>query len=563
MDTIKAVYDGLPPKSLAAAAVLVVTSVLIFTRILSGLQGRAGPRQPRTVPYWIPWLGHSLSFARNHIDFLKRTRDRLNEPVFGILIGGAKHHVVMSPSMIKSALSFRGITAVPLVHHVSQKVFGDRGAFQKLHPTDPHVFHHNIQAQFMHEPSLSQTSATTARFIEREAPNLVTFCPAVIDQMPWERPGDVTVIEGTDRPACEVDFFELIRYFVGTATTTSIFGQAILEAFPTLLNDIWSIDNQFTTLSMGPPRWLTPGISRAYVARDRLLDILTVFHHAILLWDEGKDIPMEFRDLRDVEDVSEPVKKRVRMAKDLGLSPEESAPAHLSLLWAMNGNSPNIVFYHLLRLYSDAGLLEAVRNEIASAVHVSRPSREETGFPILEAPRISIDIDKLSECHLLRATFYETLRLDSAGLSFRQLTADLTLAESEEEAKCAGQSSPRSYDLKNGELIVIPHGVLHNNPTQFPNPEKFDPLRFIQTDPETGERRAHLDGMAPFGGGMPAGKGQAFAEKEILAMSAAIVSLWQVTPAGGKKEFAIPEHKISSAAFLPKNDIRVRISSRF
>ncbi|KAL2845448.1 cytochrome P450 [Aspergillus pseudoustus] len=560
MNTLQAVYDGLPPKSLAVAAIFVVAAVLILTRILSGLQGRAGLGRPRTVPYWIPWIGHSVSFARNHIDFLERARNRLNDPVFRILMAGAKHNVVMSPSMIKSVLSFRGITTAPVIQHFSQKIFGDRGAFQKMDPSDLRVFHHSIPTQFMHEPSLSQTSTAAARFIEREAPNLVTFCPAVIDQMPWERPGDVTVIDGTDRPTCEVDFFELIRYFVGTTTTTSIFGQAILETFPTLLNDIWSIDNQFATLSMGPPRWLTPAISRAYVARDRLLDILTVFHHAILLWDEGKDIPMEFRDLRDLEDVSEPIKKRVRMAKDLGLSPKESAPAHLSLLWAMNGNSPNIVFYHLLRLYADPSLLEAIRKEIASVVKVSRPSREETGFPILEAPRISIDKDKLSKCHLLRATFYETLRLDSAGLSFRKLTADLTVAETGEEAKTAGQPSPRSYDLKNGELIVIPHGVLHSNPTIFTNPQKFDPLRFIQTDPKTGQRRAKLDGMTPFGGGMPACKGQAFAEKKILALSAAIVSLWQVEPAGGKKEFAIPEHRISNAAFLPKNDIRVRIS---
>ncbi|KAL4875549.1 RNA12 protein-domain-containing protein [Aspergillus karnatakaensis] len=571
MNTIQTAYNKLQPKELALIALPLFIFVVIVTRITSGFQSRpvssresAQPSRPRTVPYWIPWLGHSIQFTRNHIVFLDNARNQLNESVFGIVMGGAKHNVVMSPSMIKAVLSFRGITSAPLVHHISKKIFGDRGAFEKLNASDHHAYVHNIPNQFMHEPSLSQTSLAAARFLERETPNLVTFCPAVIDQMPWERPVDIKVLEGNaDRQACEVDLFSLIRYFVGTVTTTSLFGGAILETFPDLLKDIWAIDDQFATLSLGPPRYLTPGISAAYVARDRLLDILTVFHQASLLWDEGKDLPVDFRDLRDLEDVSEPIKKRVRKSKELGLSPKESAPAHLSLLWAMNGNSPPLVFYHLLRLYAEPTLLGEIRKEVAPFLKVSRPTREETGFPILEAPRISIDINGLSDsCELLKATYYEALRLDSAGLSFRQLTADLTITETEEEAKRAGRATLQSYSLKSGELVLMPHGVLHNDPVHFPNPHHFDPTRFLQTDPITGKKVAKADNMTPFGGGAPACKGRAFAEKKILAVSAAILSLWEIEPVNGK-EFKIPEHKISSAAFLPKNDIKVRLSPRY
>ncbi|KAL4952868.1 RNA12 protein-domain-containing protein [Aspergillus filifer] len=569
MHTIREAYEGLELNSVIQTTLLASVVIIIATRMFSGFQSYAArepetaqPRRPRIVPYWIPWFGHSLSLARNHIDFLESAKTSLNEAVFSIVMGGARHNVVMSPSMIKSVLTFRGVTTAPLVKHISEKILGDRGAFEKLSASDHQVFVHNIPNQFMHEPSLTHTSTAAGRFIERETPNLVTFCAAAIDQMLWERPADVAVVEGTQQPTCEVDFFALIRHFVGTATTSSLFGQAILDTFPNLLEDIWSMDDQFATLSMGPPRYLTPGISKAYIARDKLLDTLAVFHQALLLWDEGKDIPMDFRDLRDLDDVSEPIKNRVRKAKELGLSPRESAPAHLALLWAMNGNSPNIVFYHLLRLYTNRTLMEDIRKEIAPFVQVSRPTREETGFPILEAPRLSIDVDKLETCELLKASFYETLRLDSAGLSFRQLTSDLTVTETEEEAKIAGRSSQRSYFLKKDDLLIIPHGVVHNDPTYFSNPNQFDHLRFLKTDPVTGERRAKFDTMTPFGGGMPACKGRAFAEKKILALSAAIISIWQVTGAKGK-ELKIPEHKISSAAFLPKNDIRVRISSRF
>ncbi len=81
MDTIQTAYAGLQLKLLPVAVVFISTCVLILTRILSGLQSYARKtkdtkqvRRPRTVPHWIPWLGHSLSFARNHIYFLEKAR---------------------------------------------------------------------------------------------------------------------------------------------------------------------------------------------------------------------------------------------------------------------------------------------------------------------------------------------------------------------------------------------------------------------------------------------------------------------------------------------------------
>lgn len=81
MNTIQTAYAGLQLKSLPLAVVLISTCILILTRILSGLQNYARKtkdtkqvRRPKAVPHWIPWFGHSVSFARNHIDFLEKAR---------------------------------------------------------------------------------------------------------------------------------------------------------------------------------------------------------------------------------------------------------------------------------------------------------------------------------------------------------------------------------------------------------------------------------------------------------------------------------------------------------
>lgn len=75
------IYEGLTVKSLAQAAIFILICALVLTRIFSGFQSLSGKtrdseylRRPRIVPYWIPWLGHGISFARDHINFLEKAK---------------------------------------------------------------------------------------------------------------------------------------------------------------------------------------------------------------------------------------------------------------------------------------------------------------------------------------------------------------------------------------------------------------------------------------------------------------------------------------------------------
>ncbi|RLL96231.1 hypothetical protein CFD26_100710 [Aspergillus turcosus] len=484
----------------------------------------------------------------------------MNEAVFGIILGGAKHDIIVSPSLTKAVLASRGTSSTALINYALEKVWGDKGAMRNLSATDHHIIHHNIPNLFMREPYLTEASNAAKDIIERETPSLVTFCRSMVDQAPWERRSEAEVIDGQEKPTAEVNLFALVRNFVGHISTSVAMGQAFLEAYPDLLDDMWDFDNRFPALSLGAPRWLPlPGLSAAYAARDRILDALAAYHQAFVSWDEGIDPGVKFRDL---DDVSEPMKQRIRKFKELGLSPRSSAPGHLSLFWALNANSPNIVFWHILRIYSDPALLEEIRNEIAPFAKVHKPSREETGFPFQEPPKLSLDPDGLfRSCLLLRASFYETMRLDSAGLSFCEVTSDLTVTESPEDAAAAGLAQPRTYRIEKGGNIAMAHGVVQKDPQYFSNPEQFDPLRFIVTDPDTGAKKADMHTIYPFGGGGSCCKGRAFAERTILLSTAAIISMWDIEPASGK-DFTIPGHRPSSGAFLPKNDIRARLRMR-
>ncbi|RAL04981.1 cytochrome P450 [Aspergillus ibericus CBS 121593] len=558
-DLLRLVRDGLARIGWPALVAILV-SICVLTRLITGFQSRlrgspeAGhPRPVRTVPYWLPWLGHGPAFAWDHVSLIQKSRCSMKEPVFGIYMGGTKHHVVVSPSMVNAVFTARGTSSTDLINYALEKIFGDRGVIRNLNPVDHHALNHNVPNLLMREPFLTEGTKTATRLIEREIPNLVTNCRSIVDQTLWERGSQTVVIDGEDSLSCEANLFALIRRFVGHVTTAIFMGEALLEAFPTLLEDVFALDNQFVALSMGVPRLVHPGVSAAHAARTRLLDALTAYHRAFVAWDDGIDPGLTFRDL---DDISEPQKERIRKCKELGLSARASAPTHLSLLWAMNGNSPNVVFWHLLRLYASPSLLEEIRKEVAPYVTISR---EETGFAFQEAPKLSINTEALvKSCPLLKASFYETLRLDSAPLSFRGVTSDLTITESDEDAAAAGVAQPRSYAIKKGGSVAIPHAVLHTDPRYFSKPGDFDPLRFITTDPETGARKVNVHTIKPFGGGVSGCKGRAFAERKLLAFTAAILTMWDIEPAqdGG---FTIPEHRPSGAAFLPKKDIRVRL----
>lgn len=571
---IQSLCDGFSEWTWTTLAAILISS-FIATRIITGFQNRpsqgdsGGPQTVRKVPYWFPWIGNTFSVIWNYLSYIERTRlvhtslnamvtnrhirKYMKEPVFGITLRGVEEDVVTSPSVAESILSSPVSSITPFANHILARVFGDRGQIRNLRPSGRRELDQNALNLLMREPSVTETTPVR-KFIERETPNLVTFCHSMVDQVPWERGAQVTV---TDEGNCEANLFALVRNFVGHITTSAFMGFALTDAFPGLLDDLWALDDQFVSLSMGASRWVLPGVSSASRARVQLHHALAIFHDAFTAWDDGADPGVKFRDF---DDVSEPVKQQVRTFRKLGLSHYASAPGHLSLLWALNAQTATVVFWNVIRVFADRTLLEDIREEIRPFAKASRTSREETGFPFEEPPRLSLDLNGLSSfCPLLKASYYESMRLDSAPLSFRRLTSDLAVTESNDDASNAGLTRPRTYKLKKAGNIAIPHGVFYRDTRCFSNPEQYDPLRFIRMN-ESGMKEAYMHTIKP-SGGLLGYENCMPAEREILAFTAAFVAMWDIGPVDGK-ELIIPGHKPSSATFLPKNDTRVKLRVR-
>lgn len=184
----------------------------------------------------------------------------------------------------------------------------------------------------MREPQFSRVLDTTIRGYEEHIPNMVSFMGSPIDRAPWEnasRPILSSSAVHNMEPSIELDLIPLVRDFLGHITLPVLFGKALLEYHPSIIQDLWTMEYAVEYFIMGVPRWLPiPAVTRAYNARRRILMSLATFHEALDATAEGKDAGPEWRDMSDI---SEMIMRRHEIFKREGFAPPDRADISVRL----------------------------------------------------------------------------------------------------------------------------------------------------------------------------------------------------------------------------------------
>jgi cytochrome P450 family 138 len=107
------------------------------------------------------------------------------------------------------------------------------------------------------------------------------------------------------------------------------------------------------------------------------------------------------------------------------------------------------------------------------------------------------------------------------------------------------------WAIPRGDSIIVSIGQIHANPDLFPNPECFDPQRFIQTKPTA-------PSWIPFGGGTRRCVGAAFANMEMDVVLRTVLRhfIIETTDAPGERWHG------RGVAFVPKDGGRVVVRRR-
>jgi cytochrome P450 len=150
------------------------------------------------------------------------------------------------------------------------------------------------------------------------------------------------------------------------------------------------------------------------------------------------------------------------------------------------------------------------------------------------AGRRAVEADDLPELPFARAVFGESMRLYPPAWLIGRVTV------SEYDAK--------GYTIPSGSLVVVSPWVLHRNRAYFPEPDRFDPDRWL------GEEHKRLPRFAyfPFGGGPRGCMGEAFAWMEGVLLLAAIAQRWRFRLLDARAPDMLP-----ALTLKPKGGIRV------
>ncbi|XP_058802590.1 cytochrome P450 4C1-like [Phymastichus coffea] len=256
--------------------------------------------------------------------------------------------------------------------------------------------------------------------------------------------------------------------------------------------------------------WMLTPLIKLGRLQKQTLSILHAFTDKVLLDRKEYHERTDYKDLRDFsnseansDNLSIGSKRKKLVMLDLllnaekdGLIDREGIKEELdTFMFAGHDTTGMALVYSLMLLAEHEDIQEKVRNEV---IGVLNKSKGELG------------ISEIQEFHYLERCIKETLRLypPVPALS-RRLKEDLVI---------------RGYLVPAGTEVVSHMIDLHRNPDYWPEPEKYDPDRFL---PERALKR-HPYSYIPFSAGPRNCIGQKFALMELKCLLARILYNFQL-----------------------------------
>ncbi|CAL8085165.1 unnamed protein product [Orchesella dallaii] len=202
------------------------------------------------------------------------------------------------------------------------------------------------------------------------------------------------------------------------------------------------------------------------------------------------------------------------------LAPSEDSDLSDTMIQVMlqNGVDPQLVFSEILITLGVGNETTPVSAEHALfmlATHQEHQERcREEVDSIFDNPLMSkngiLEFDALKEMKYLERCIQESLRIHPVAMSMRRLEAPLRINE--------------ELVLPKGVSVLVAPFILHNQPKYFPNPEKYDPDRFLPDQ----IRERHPYAYVPFSAGMRSCIGMKLAMLELKVILATILRNFEV-----------------------------------
>ncbi|KAH8699446.1 cytochrome P450, partial [Phaeosphaeriaceae sp. PMI808] len=482
------------------------------------------PDRVKELPYWIPILGHTLSFFLNApavVDAgIHMTRDT-QEP-FTIQLLGTKNYFITSPPDIAAA--FRNTESLSFHRFLDFFVccFGVRkNDVVALNNIMTHLDRGKPETIAYPASGLNMKDCIHWIYKRQLAVDKIeelwdVFFPAVMETSSWSnlrsRNDAVVSAETTSLP-----LRGLLESTLTIPITKMLFGTNLLATQPNLPTHIQGFIDGLWKLVYQYPKWIIPNVACDQEASMQALEQFT-------------DAELENAQI-EVSDASWLVRTLIQAQTKGGLQRRSNA-ALLSVIYlAALANVHATSYWLLCYILFSPSLKAAIRNEITPAY------KSDT----LDATYIA------EKCPLLDSCFREVLRLHITSNTVRFVEAPTRVQDKV---------------LEPGNQIMIPLRQLgHSDRIWGANHEGFDPERFIK-DKSLASHTAYR----PFGGGAWLCPGKKYAARQVLNYVAYLLYMYDINlPLVDRKPQPFPKNEHENLAFgvsIPKTGMDPIIEMR-
>ncbi|PGH26883.1 hypothetical protein AJ80_01465 [Polytolypa hystricis UAMH7299] len=497
--------------------IVCIALAYIVWQCLLRLQKLASPAEPPALPYWIPWIGHTLGFITDSHDTLARARKYFENALhpFSILIGGRKTYVVLNPKDVSE--TYKRTKDLSYDTFVDQ-VIGFIGA--------SHEGRNKMWSATVEETKLSVPNTIRAwvRHDLQRGPRTIPLYSNFLDQVhqvlsvnepPPPNPSCATTQKQVGQTG-KVSLLDWTGDTVVTAFTNALFGRACLDNSPEMLEAFHKFNRKAWAVLFGYPKFLSPD---PHVGKDAVVSGLAKYF----------DLPAEQKT-----DSTDFVGKSLAVMRANGMATRDIAAVLFNVYWALNGNPSLLAFWLLCHMLYNPSLLSDIRNESAKAFINGKQS----------APDTSV---LFNECPKLNTAFHEALRIYGGASTFRRVAHDTVIG---------------GYTFKAGSDVIMPHRQLHLDEAFWgPDAGEFNIQRFLD-NPDLVKSKV----FKSFGGGVTHCPGRHVAKEALITYIAIAINRYEFEVVGGLTGQGFPRMDMKAPALgiiapIPGQDVKVIVRS--
>ena len=517
-----------------------------------GLDDDSKPSSPLSVPYTIPWLGHTVAFMNTTPGrFYDQIRTRITSipsipstilQSCSLMLGGETMHMTWDPMTITSLFKNHSLKREKANYKVLYNLLGmstaDLACFydatvkdQPGYIQEDDVYH----AWLLEKNAVDSLAATfSGQFIMRLRRDLP-------ERHPIEKDGSSDWIE-TDL------YLSFLRPAMFQASTISFLGDNIFKSYPTtsrnssqsiasepdvFAKDFFEFDQYFIAMYMGLPRFFAP---QGWDARDRLLNAFTAWGQSWLDARDSNDEVVSSEAIWEPRFGSRFMREREKIYDTRKMTARGRAGVDLGLLFGISSNAIPATGWILMEILTDPELKANVLAELQSS----------EAFQWTNTENPAIDIQAVLGLPWLNATYQEVLRCYTDVIVQREVPQDVVLSASH-QSSAAGTGGLKDTQqskilFKGPSMIVMPSWLAHRDPGAWPDypADKFHPERFIipaptPSDPDAvafSTSKVQPGKFFPWGGGRSICPGRVFAKQEIFAAVATFLLMCEVEVVG-------------------------------